>query len=577
MSFSTPGYVYWDGTKYVINGEIEIVGPQGPPGKGDTGDTGPTGPTGPTGLTGPTGPAGTTGPTGPAGPTGPTGPTGASVTTASSARAATPRSTWTGSSTTQMTGTGALPATVKEITYTAPGVLWYIDPANKTTNFVGLNPLTFETVASIDTTSLGSSSNGWTKIITVGFTEAGGISTGYLTFISDGFFGRVAMITSYTASSTTFGTYSGWVSGDVSATVGTFGICDMYWIGRQHASGDTSATQDRIYFLDSSGVKYFTFTNNTFNSSATTLAGLALSEFYRSKMIWDGTYFWVIDGGNYTIYRCDLFGNLQSISGATIGAGLGSSDNVSLTWDGQYIWFAANDSLGGSNVGAIDPQSVTIVSQPTAKIGCAKMVWTGSAIYTASPTGASSLFRLIPTSTAMEIAEGTTSGSWVDIVNVNSRVSNNHSLFLLQTTSVTPHLNIYSSGFTYYYYNSTKTIYRFDNFPNINYVGGLSYTQGPVIKPVVSYSSSNTIAPTDHYVRLTGTSGTLNLPTTGTATGREIFFFNTAASGHMTINPGTGTIDGSSSTVNVTFGTRLKLLCVSAAGAANNAWVTIGT
>ncbi len=103
MSILVPGYVRWDGTKYVTDPTVQIVGPVGPP--GSTGATGPTGPQGPTGIaglqgspgvtgpagapqgspgvTGATGPQGSpgvtgaTGPTGPAGATGPTGPRGA--------------------------------------------------------------------------------------------------------------------------------------------------------------------------------------------------------------------------------------------------------------------------------------------------------------------------------------------------------------------------------------------------------------------------------------------------------------------------------------------------------------------
>lgn len=51
-----PGYVRWDGVKYVFDSDIEIVGPSGPPGApGLAGSVGPTGSTGPTGPTGPAG------------------------------------------------------------------------------------------------------------------------------------------------------------------------------------------------------------------------------------------------------------------------------------------------------------------------------------------------------------------------------------------------------------------------------------------------------------------------------------------------------------------------------------------
>jgi hypothetical protein len=72
----TPGYLRWDGTKYVLDPEVDGVGPTGPIGApGIQGDPGETGPTGPAGPTGPTGPAGPTGPTGATGDTGPaTGP-----------------------------------------------------------------------------------------------------------------------------------------------------------------------------------------------------------------------------------------------------------------------------------------------------------------------------------------------------------------------------------------------------------------------------------------------------------------------------------------------------------------------
>lgn len=86
-TFLKPGYVRWDGTKYVTDPDIEIVGPQGPPGptglRGNTGSTGPTGAIGQKGATGAIGKTGPIGPQGPAGPqgsnsgfTGPQGPQG---------------------------------------------------------------------------------------------------------------------------------------------------------------------------------------------------------------------------------------------------------------------------------------------------------------------------------------------------------------------------------------------------------------------------------------------------------------------------------------------------------------------
>ena len=79
-SILIPGYVRWDGEKYILDPEVAITGPAGPPGEagapGPTGDTGPAGDTGPTGPAGSSGPTGPTGPTGNTGPTGPTGPTG---------------------------------------------------------------------------------------------------------------------------------------------------------------------------------------------------------------------------------------------------------------------------------------------------------------------------------------------------------------------------------------------------------------------------------------------------------------------------------------------------------------------
>ena len=76
-----PGYVRWDGTKFITDPDIEIVGPQGPPGPtGLRGKTGSTGPTGPSGQSGPRGLQGFTGPQGPQGSnsgfTGPQGPQG---------------------------------------------------------------------------------------------------------------------------------------------------------------------------------------------------------------------------------------------------------------------------------------------------------------------------------------------------------------------------------------------------------------------------------------------------------------------------------------------------------------------
>jgi hypothetical protein len=85
-SILRPGYVRWDGEKYVLDPDVAIIGPPGPTGAsgasgpsgpaGASGPSGPTGPTGPTGSIGPTGPTGPSGPTGSSGPTGPTGPSG---------------------------------------------------------------------------------------------------------------------------------------------------------------------------------------------------------------------------------------------------------------------------------------------------------------------------------------------------------------------------------------------------------------------------------------------------------------------------------------------------------------------
>lgn len=55
-SILKPGYVRWDGFKYVLDPAIEIVGPAGPPGT-----MGPPGPPGANGATGPAGPAGANG------------------------------------------------------------------------------------------------------------------------------------------------------------------------------------------------------------------------------------------------------------------------------------------------------------------------------------------------------------------------------------------------------------------------------------------------------------------------------------------------------------------------------------
>ncbi len=57
MSLPEPGYLKWDGIKYVLVPVIEV----------ETGATGPTGAVGATGSVGATGPAGDTGATGPAG------------------------------------------------------------------------------------------------------------------------------------------------------------------------------------------------------------------------------------------------------------------------------------------------------------------------------------------------------------------------------------------------------------------------------------------------------------------------------------------------------------------------------
>ncbi len=44
----TPGYLRWDGTKYVLDHDVEIVGPPGS--AGPTGPAGPVGPPGPSGT-----------------------------------------------------------------------------------------------------------------------------------------------------------------------------------------------------------------------------------------------------------------------------------------------------------------------------------------------------------------------------------------------------------------------------------------------------------------------------------------------------------------------------------------------
>ena len=61
-SILIPGYLRWDGFKYVLDPTVEIVGPPGAPGPTTPG------PPGPQGAQGPAGPIGATGPQGPAGP-----------------------------------------------------------------------------------------------------------------------------------------------------------------------------------------------------------------------------------------------------------------------------------------------------------------------------------------------------------------------------------------------------------------------------------------------------------------------------------------------------------------------------
>lgn len=74
-TFLKPGYVRWDGSKYVTDPEIEILGPQGSPGpRGLQGARGPQGSN--TGFTGPRGHQGLLGPTGPRGPAGFSGSAG---------------------------------------------------------------------------------------------------------------------------------------------------------------------------------------------------------------------------------------------------------------------------------------------------------------------------------------------------------------------------------------------------------------------------------------------------------------------------------------------------------------------
>lgn len=72
MSFTNPGYVRWDGTKYTTEQVVEVVyGPTGA--AGTTGATGPQGNTGPRGVTGVQGIQGSPGVTGVTGSTGPQG------------------------------------------------------------------------------------------------------------------------------------------------------------------------------------------------------------------------------------------------------------------------------------------------------------------------------------------------------------------------------------------------------------------------------------------------------------------------------------------------------------------------
>lgn len=64
-NFLKPGYLRWDGTKYILDPSVEIVGPPGP--QGVPGVQGALGPTGSAGVTGPAGATGQIGPTGPSG------------------------------------------------------------------------------------------------------------------------------------------------------------------------------------------------------------------------------------------------------------------------------------------------------------------------------------------------------------------------------------------------------------------------------------------------------------------------------------------------------------------------------
>lgn len=369
------GFLRWDGSKYYLdeNG-------RGP--KGQDGYNGLTGPVGPAGPVGAAGTPGTNGATGATGPTGPAGTGGTSVGPGYAFRAARPKELSAGVVLTQVT-TGISGTGITRI-HGGAKHLWTITPGTPAANFTKFNYSSIATAlapvsnsGTISTTSI-QAQGSW------GFLTTSGVSGSGTNIISDYIF---------------IGSDQGYICRADSATLtlsspqlcGSGAIKAIKWIGKRIALGDANATDERIYFLDSVGIKYIsgaTSSSSFSGLSVGTLAAVSNSNNATAgdNMIFDGTYFWVADINNNQLRRVDLQGNVSNIA-------VGSYATMALAFDGHYIWMSGTTAPGGNSTIRYNPVTLSSAGGPGSVLAARKLIWSGTGMFALSSLNSNPLGR----------------------------------------------------------------------------------------------------------------------------------------------------------------------------------------
>lgn len=499
-SILRPGYVRWDGTKYVLDPEVAIVGPAGPAGptgapgpggtgdtgpagpKGDTGDPGPTGDTGPSGDTGPTGDTGATGDTGPAGATGAPGATGATGATGDTGptgatgasggagtfpwagyalKAARPRELWSGSKITNVIG--PLTTSITGMYLGAPNALYLTNPGTAATNFFVYNAKTLSTTTGpiapdgyINTTNL---TGTWNTITTSGITgdPVSFANIPYYIFIGSSN-GKIARISPNGSFPLTPG------SGDA-LSAGTGQIYSMKWVERLGQLRDVNgANTDLIFFLDTVGIKYIRAA-----TSATAWSSIVASPgFYVQPLVTItgqnmiiveanlqpfvfGTYLLVSNisnsnfSGKATISVVDLVGTIVN----TFVIGNGSTSYINMAWDGQYLRVynpgsGNNDGLYNIFTG-VRVDGVGIGAFVNENAVPTKLIWSGTVFYATAATGGNRTGTLLrhDTNTASpeDIIAADSTKKYIDLVNYGGNGYNDLIFVMGQTPVSSPTSN----------------------------------------------------------------------------------------------------------------------------------------